>query len=71
MRAYIGQGLRTDLEHYESPLLELIEGLKRAGVSEAKIEALAEVGNLAARDEVPAGLAVVPKPGHDKKHARG
>jgi hypothetical protein len=72
MRAYIGQGLRTDLQHYESPLLELIEGLKRAGVSEAKIEqALAEVGNLVAPDEVPAGPAVAPKPGHEKKHARG
>ena len=47
MRSYIGQGLRADLERYESPILELIESLKRQGVSEASIDkALAEVGEV-------------------------
>lgn len=44
MRAYIGQCLRADLERLERPALDLIEALKRQGVSKALIErALAEV----------------------------
>lgn len=43
MRAYIGQCLRADLERFERPALDLIEALKRQGVSETLIErALAE-----------------------------
>jgi len=35
MRAYIGQGLRVDLERLEGePIMRLIESLKREGVSE-------------------------------------
>jgi Uncharacterized protein conserved in bacteria len=45
MRAYIGQGLRKDLERFESPTLDLIESLKRLGVSEEVIEkALSDAG---------------------------
>lgn len=46
IRAYIGQGLRVDLERMEgSPeLSEFVESLKRHGVDEAIIsEAIAEV----------------------------
>jgi hypothetical protein len=45
IRAYIGQGLRTDLERFESETVTaLIASLKRRGVSEAVIEqALSEV----------------------------
>lgn len=44
IRAYVGQGLRTDLERLENaPLSDLIENLKRRGVSEDVInDALAE-----------------------------
>ncbi len=47
IRAYIGQGLRQDLEKLEqSNLLELIESLKRQGVEENVINnALAEITN--------------------------
>jgi hypothetical protein len=35
MRAYIGQGLRADLERLDDePIAQLIESLKREGVSE-------------------------------------
>jgi len=35
MRAYIGQGLRADLERLDGePIAQLIESLKREGVSE-------------------------------------
>jgi hypothetical protein len=45
MRAYIGQGLRVDLERFESETVTaLIASLKRRGVSDALIdEALSEV----------------------------
>lgn len=45
IRAYIGQGLRVDLERFESETVNaLVESLKRRGVSEAVIdEALSEV----------------------------
>ena len=45
IRAYVGQGLRTDLEQLEKdPVTALVESLKRHGVSEAVLqEALAEV----------------------------
>ncbi len=45
IRAYIGQGLRVDLERFESETISaLIASLKRRGVSEAVIdEALNEV----------------------------
>ena len=45
IRAYVGQGLRTDLERLEQdPVTALVESLKRHGVSEAVLqEALAEV----------------------------
>jgi len=45
IRAYIGQGLRSDLERFESETVTaLVESLKRRGVSEAVInEALNEV----------------------------
>ena len=45
IRAYIGQGLRVDLERFESGTVNaLVESLKRRGVSEAVIdEALSEV----------------------------
>jgi hypothetical protein len=45
IRAYIGQGLRTDLERFESETVTaLVASLKRRGVSEAVIEqALSEV----------------------------
>jgi hypothetical protein len=45
MRAYIGQGLRVDLERFESETVTaLIASLKRRGVSDAVIdEALSEV----------------------------
>ena len=45
IRAYVGQGLRVDLEQLEKdPVTALVESLKRHGVSEAVIqEALAEV----------------------------
>lgn len=47
IRAYIGQGLRQDLEKMEqSNLLELIDSLKRQGVEENLINnALAEITN--------------------------
>jgi predicted DNA binding CopG/RHH family protein len=49
IRAYIGQGLRVDLERFESETVNaLIESLKRRGVSEAVIdEALDEVAHAA------------------------
>jgi hypothetical protein len=45
IRAYIGQGLRVDLERFESETVTaLIASLKRRGVSDALIEeALSEV----------------------------
>jgi hypothetical protein len=45
IRAYIGQGLRADLERFEGETVSaLIESLKRRGVSDAVIdEALKEV----------------------------
>ena len=45
IRAYIGQGLRTDLERFESETVTaLIASLKRRGVSDEVIaEALSEV----------------------------
>jgi hypothetical protein len=45
MRAYIGQGLRVDLERFESETVTaLIASLKRRGVSDAVIdEALSEI----------------------------
>jgi len=44
VRAYVGQGLRVDLERLETdPVTALVESLKRHGVSEDVIqEALAE-----------------------------
>ncbi|AFZ47080.1 hypothetical protein Cyast_1111 [Cyanobacterium stanieri PCC 7202] len=47
IKAYIGQGLRQDLEKLEqSNLLNLIDSLKRQGVEEKVInEALAEIRN--------------------------
>ncbi|MGK7874657.1 MAG: hypothetical protein AB4426_15535 [Xenococcaceae cyanobacterium] len=47
MRAYIGQGLRTDLERLENDTVSaLIESLKRHGVSEQVIdEALSELAS--------------------------
>jgi hypothetical protein len=47
MRAYIGQGLRTDLERLESETVTaLIASLKRRGVSNEVIEeALSDVGH--------------------------
>jgi predicted transcriptional regulator len=47
IRAYIGQGLRVDLERFESDTVTaLIASLKRRGVSDALIdEALSEVVN--------------------------
>jgi hypothetical protein len=39
MRAYIGQGLRADLERLEDdPMARLIDDLKRQGVSEEVLE---------------------------------
>jgi hypothetical protein len=45
IRAYVGQGLRADLEWLEGdPVTALVESLKRRGVSEEVLqEALAEV----------------------------
>jgi hypothetical protein len=45
IRAYVGQGLRRDLERLESDTLEkLVASLKRRGVSDSVIdEALAEI----------------------------
>ena len=45
IRAYMGQGLRADLERLEQdPVTALVESLKRHGVSEEVLqEALAEV----------------------------
>jgi hypothetical protein len=45
IRAYVGQGLREDLEQLEKdPVTALVESLKRHGVSEEVLqEALAEV----------------------------
>jgi hypothetical protein len=45
IRAYVGQGLRPDLELLESdPVTALVENLKRHGVSEETLrEALADV----------------------------
>ena len=45
IRAYVGQGLRTDVEQLEKdPVTALVESLKRHGVSEEVLqEALAEV----------------------------
>jgi hypothetical protein len=50
IRAYIGQGLRADLERFEGETVSaLIAGLKRRGVSEALIdEAMSEVGRATA-----------------------
>jgi hypothetical protein len=47
IRAYIGQGLRVDLERFESDIVTaLVASLKRRGVSDALIdEALSEVVN--------------------------
>jgi hypothetical protein len=47
IRAYIGQGLRADLERFESGTVSaLVEGLKRRGVSDEVIdEALKEVAS--------------------------
>lgn len=51
IRAYIGQGLRVDLERFESETVNaLVESLKRRGVSEAVIdEALSEVVHAASQ----------------------
>lgn len=47
IRAYIGQGLRVDLEKFDDKITALVESLKRRGVSDAVIhEALSEVTNL-------------------------
>ncbi len=45
IRAYIGQGLRVDLERFDAePMTALVASLKRQGVSDAIIEAaLSEV----------------------------
>ena len=45
-RAYVGQGLRRDLEQLENHAIDkLIKGLERRGVSKTVIdEALAEAG---------------------------
>jgi len=45
IQAYVGQGLRADLEQLEKdPVTALVESLKRHGVSEEVLqEALAEV----------------------------
>jgi hypothetical protein len=45
IRVYVGQGLRTDLEHFENnSLTALVENLKKHGVDETIInEALNEV----------------------------
>jgi len=45
IRAYVGQGLRVDLEHFEHDMVTaFVESLKRHGVGEDVInEALAEV----------------------------
>jgi hypothetical protein len=50
MRAYIGQGLRVDLERFESETLTaLVASLKRRGVSDTVIdEALSEVAHATA-----------------------
>ncbi len=50
MRAYIGQGLRVDLERFESETLTaLVASLKRRGVSDAVIdEALSEAAHATA-----------------------
>ena len=48
IRAYIGQGLRVDLERLEGgpELSKFVEGLKRRGVNESIIsEAIAEFGS--------------------------
>jgi hypothetical protein len=47
MRAYIGQGLRADLERLENdPIASLIDSLKRQGVSDEVIDrALAEISD--------------------------
>ena len=47
IRAYIGQGLRVDIQRLESDTVsELIAGLKRRGVSDEVIhEALSEVAH--------------------------
>jgi hypothetical protein len=47
MRAYIGQGLRADLERLENdPIASLIDFLKRQGVSDEVIDrALDEISN--------------------------
>lgn len=49
MRAYIGQGLREDLERIESsPISRFAEALRRQGVSEEAIErAIKELGEAA------------------------
>lgn len=46
LRSYVGRGLRADLERLESsPVIDLIENLKRLGVSEETIEeAVASIG---------------------------
>lgn len=46
IRAYVGQGLRANLERLEhDPVVALVESLKRHGVSAEVLEkALAEVG---------------------------
>ncbi|NJL52055.1 MAG: hypothetical protein HC930_07215 [Hydrococcus sp. SU_1_0] len=51
IRAYIGQGLRVDLERFESETVNaLVESLKRRGVSQAVIdEALSEVVHAASQ----------------------
>ncbi len=45
IRAYVGQGLRVDLERFDNELLPaLVDNLKKRGISESVInEALAEV----------------------------
>lgn len=43
IRAYVGQGLRVDMERMDDTVYTLIEGLKKRGVSEDVIQsALAE-----------------------------
>ena len=60
MRAYIGQGLRTDLERLDSALdvPELIESLRRQGVGKEVLEsALAEAKAVYVTSDVPSSAS--------------
>jgi len=52
IRAYVGEGLRTDLERFDNPeVANLVAGLKKRGVSDSIIEeALAELAHGDAAD---------------------